>query len=385
MPQKIRLGMVGGGQGAFIGAVHRIASRIDDRYELLAGAFSSNAEKAFASGKEIGIDDDRNYKNFIEMIEAESSREDKIDAVAIVTPNHMHHPIALAFMNKGFNIICDKPLAMNLRQCEELVQSKQDNDVLFALTHNYTGYPMIRNARALCHNGDLGKIRVIQAEYAQDWLTEDLENKTQNDGNKQASWRTDPSQSGAGGCIGDIGTHAYNLIRYVTGLDTQEISAELTSFVPGRNLDDNAQISLRFKEGAKGTIWSSQIAPGNENHLQIRIYGEKAGLEWCQEDPNYLYFTKYGEPKQKITRGGAGALSVSNEVTRIPPGHPEGYLEGFANIYTDVANALIDKKNGTFNPDNHQFPSVEDGLEGIKFIERSVASSSSNSSWVNFN
>ena len=296
----------------------------------------------------------------------------------------MHHPIAMAFMNKGFNIICDKPLAMNLRQCEELVQSKQDNDVLFALTHNYTGYPMIRNARALCHNGDLGKIRVIQAEYAQDWLTEDLENKTKNDGNKQASWRTDPSQSGAGGCIGDIGTHAYNLIRYVTGLDTQEISAELTSFVPGRNLDDNAQISLRFKEGAKGTIWSSQIAPGNENHLQIRIYGEKAGLEWCQEDPNYLYFTKYGEPKQKITRGGAGALNESNEVTRIPPGHPEGYLEGFANIYTDVANALIDKKNGTFNPDNHQFPSVEDGLEGIKFIERSIASSSSNSSWVNF-
>ena len=384
MAQKIRLGMVGGGQGAFIGAVHRIASRIDDRYELLAGAFSSNAEKAFASGKEIGIDDDRNYKNFIEMIEAESSREDKIDAVAIVTPNHMHHPIALAFMNKGFNIICDKPLAMNLRQCEELVQSKQDNDVLFALTHNYTGYPMIRNARALCHNGDLGKIRVIQAEYAQDWLTEDLENKTQNDGNKQASWRTDPSQSGAGGCIGDIGTHAYNLIRYVTGLDTQEISAELTSFVSGRNLDDNAQISLRFKEGAKGTIWSSQIAPGNENHLQIRIYGEKAGLEWCQEDPNYLYFTKYGEPKQKITRGGAGALNESNEVTRIPPGHPEGYLEGFANIYTDVANALINKKNGTFNPDNHQFPSVEDGLEGIKFIERSIASSSANSSWVNF-
>ena len=384
MAQKIRLGMVGGGQGAFIGAVHRIASRIDDRYELLAGAFSSNAEKAFASGKEIGIDDDRNYKNFIEMIEAESSREDKIDAVAIVTPNHMHHPIALAFMNKGFNIICDKPLAMNLRQCEELVQSKQDNDVLFALTHNYTGYPMIRNARALCHNGDLGKIRVIQAEYAQDWLTEDLENKTQNDGNKQATWRTDPSQSGAGGCIGDIGTHAYNLIRYVTGLDTQEISAELTSFVSGRNLDDNAQISLRFKEGAKGTIWSSQIAPGNENHLQIRIYGEKAGLEWCQEDPNYLYFTKYGEPKQKITRGGAGALNVSNEVTRIPPGHPEGYLEGFANIYTDVANALINKKNGTFNPDNHQFPSVEDGLEGIKFIERSIASSSANSSWVNF-
>ena len=384
MSERIKLGMVGGGQGAFIGAVHRIASRIDGCYELVAGAFSSSPEKSIASGKELGVDDDRNYSTYQEMVEKESIREDKIDAVAIVTPNHMHHPISMAFMNKGFNIICDKPLAMNLKECEELVQTRKDKDLLFALTHNYTGYPMIRQARAMCNNGELGTIRVIQAEYAQDWLTEDLENKIDNDGNKQATWRTNPAQSGGGGCIGDIGTHAFNLLRFITDLKPHQISAELTSFVSGRRLDDNAQISIRFDGGAKGTIWSSQIAPGNENHLQIRIYGENGGLEWCQEDPNYLYFTKFGSPKQKITRGGAGALNDANDVSRIPPGHPEGYLEGFANIYTDVANALQDKKNNNYKPNNYNFPTVEDGLEGIQFIERSIASSSSDSSWVNF-
>ena len=384
MSQKIKLGMVGGGQGAFIGAVHRIASRIDDRFELVAGAFSSNPEKSLASGKELGISEDRNYSDYEEMAEKELIREDKIDVVAIVTPNHMHHPISMSFMNKGFNIICDKPLAMNLRECEELVQTQKEKDVIFALTHNYTGYPMIRQARAMCKQGDLGNIRVIQAEYAQDWLTLDLENQPDSGGNKQASWRTDPSQSGGGGCIGDIGTHAYNLLRFITQLQPHQISAELTSFVPGRKLDDNAQISLRLNGGAKATIWSSQIAPGNENHLQIRVYGEKAGLEWCQEDPNYLYFTKYGSPKQKITRGGAGAMLAANEVSRIPPGHPEGYLEGFANIYSDVANALIDKRNNEFDINKYHYPTVEDGLEGIRFIERSIASSNSDSSWINF-
>ena len=384
MSQKIKLGMVGGGQGAFIGAVHRIASRIDDRFELVAGAFSSNPEKSLASGKELGISEDRNYSDYEEMAEKELIREDKIDAVAIVTPNHMHHPISMSFMNKGFNIICDKPLAMNLKECEELVRTQKEKSVIFALTHNYTGYPMIRQARAMCQQGDLGNIRVIQAEYAQDWLTLDLENQPDSGGNKQASWRTDPSQSGSGGCIGDIGTHAYNILRFITQLQPHQISAELTSFVPGRKLDDNAQISLRLNGGAKATIWSSQIAPGNENHLQIRVYGEKAGLEWCQEDPNYLYFTKYGSPKQKITRGGAGAIPAANEVSRIPPGHPEGYLEGFANIYSDVANALIDKKNNDFDMNKYHYPTVEDGLEGIRFIERSIASSNSDSSWINF-
>ncbi len=384
MSQRIKLGMVGGGQGAFIGAVHRIASRIDDRYELVAGAFSSNPEKSIASGEELGISSDRNYKDYLEMVSKESQREDKIDVVAIVTPNHMHHPISMAFIEKGFHIICDKPLAMNLKECEELVQASATQDIIFALTHNYTGYPMIRNAKEMCDQGELGNIRLIQAEYAQDWLTEDLENKIDSGGNKQATWRTDPAQSGGGGCIGDIGTHAFNLVRFITGLQPQQISAELTSFVPGRKLDDNAQISIRFNGGAKGTIWSSQVAPGNENHLQVRIYGEKGGLEWCQEDPNYLYFTRFGSPKQKITRGGAGSHAAANDVTRIPPGHPEGYLEGFANIYTDVANALTDKITNDYDPANYCFPTVLDGLEGIKFIERSIASSSSDSSWVNF-
>ena len=384
MNQRIKLGMVGGGQGAFIGAVHRIASRIDDRYELVAGAFSSNPEKSLASGKELGISADRNYKDYLEMASKESERNDKIDAVAIVTPNHMHHPIAMAFIEKGFHIICDKPLAMNLKECEELVKATKEKDIIFALTHNYTGYPMIRNAKAMCEQGDLGNIRVIQAEYAQDWLTEDIENKSESGGNKQAAWRTDPAQSGGGGCIGDIGTHAFNLVRFITSLKPQQLSAELTSFVSGRQLDDNAQISIRFNGGAKGSIWSSQVAPGNENHLMIRIYGEKGGLEWCQEDPNYLYFTKFSSPKQKLTRGGAGSLEAANDVTRIPPGHPEGYLEGFANIYTDVANALSDKSKNNYDATKYCFPTVEDGLEGIRFIERSIASSSSDSSWVNF-
>jgi predicted dehydrogenase len=382
--KKLKLGMVGGGQGAFIGAVHRIASRIDNHYELVAGAFSSSPDKAIASGKELGISDDRNYKSFEEMAEKESSRPDKIDVVAIVTPNHMHHPIAMTFIKKGFHIICDKPLAMNTGECEELVNAVKDNKIIFALTHNYTGYPMIRNARAMCANNELGNIRVIQAEYAQDWLTEDLENKKDSGGNKQATWRTDPAQSGGGGSIGDIGTHAYNLLRFITGLQTKEISAELTSFVPGRKLDDNAQIAIRFHNGAKASIWATQVAPGNENHLQIRIYGEKGGIEWCQEDPNYLYFTKFGHPKQKITRGGAGSLSEANEVTRIPPGHPEGYLEGFANIYTEVAKAIHEFSLGKFNPTNYSFPTVQDGLEGIKFIEKSLESNAANSAWINF-
>ena len=252
MTKKLKLGMVGGGSGAFIGELFTVL-----HLELMTALnwslvpFHLILKKLKPLVRDIGIADERNYKDYLEMVEKELIREDKIDAVAIVTPNHMHHPIAKAFMEKGFNIICDKPLAMNVNQCEELIKCKKDNNVLFALTHNYTGYPMIRNARALCKRGDLGEIRVIQAEYAQDWLTEDLENRINDGGNKQASWRTDPNQSGAGGCIGDIGTHAYNLIRFVTDLNTEEISAELTSFVPGRKLDDNAQISYDLKEEQK--------------------------------------------------------------------------------------------------------------------------------------
>ena len=378
--RKIRIGMVGGGKDAFIGEVHRIALRLDGHYELVAGSFSSNFDNSKETGKDLGLADDRVYETYQEMAEKESSRSDGIDVVAIVTPNHLHVPIAKIFAEKGINIICDKPLALSSEEAIDLKNIVEDKKIIFALTHNYTGYPMVRHARSLIKKNKLGSLRVVQAEYPQDWLT----TKAEDSGLKQAEWRTDPKRSGRGGSIGDIGTHAFNLIRFITGLEVDELSADIHTFVKGRLLDDNAQIMLRFKDGAKGALWSSQIAVGNENNLKIRIYGESGGIEWKQEDPNYLYYTKFGQPTQKITRGSDSASKEAKNVTRIPPGHPEGYLEGFANIYTDVANALIDKKNGTFNPDNHQFPSVEDGLEGIKFIERSIASSSSNSSWVNF-
>ena len=376
--------MVGGGEGAFIGGVHRIALRLDGYYELVAGCFSSNFDNSKKTGINLGLAEERIYESYQEMAEKESARSDGIDVVSIVTPNHLHVPVAKIFAEKGIHIICDKPLALSSVEANSLKDIVENKKLIFALTHNYTGYPMVRHARSLIKNGDLGSLRVIQAEYAQDWLTEDLENKHDSGGNKQASWRTDPAQSGGGGCIGDIGTHAFNLIRFITGLEPHEINAELTSFVSGRQLDDNAQISIRFQGGAKGTIWSSQVAPGNENHLMIRIYGDKGGLEWCQEDPNYLYYTPFGEAKRKITRGGAGSLQSANDVTRIPPGHPEGYLEGFANIYTEVADAIIDFNNGNYDPKKYLFPKVEDGLEGIRFIERSIASNASNSSWVNF-
>ena len=380
MSRKIRIGMVGGGKDPFIGSVHRIALRLDGYYELVAGSFSSDFENSKETGKNLGLAEDRIYETYQEMAEKEAARSDGIDVVAIVTPNHLHIPIAKIFAEKGINIICDKPLALSSKEAIELKNILESKKLIFALTHNYTGYPMVRHAKSLIQKGDLGTIRVIQAEYPQDWLT----TKAEDSGLKQAEWRTDPKRSGGGGCIGDIGTHAFNLIRFITELELDELSADIHTFVKGRMLDDNAQIMLRFKGGAKGAIWSSQVAVGNENNLKIRVYGENGGIEWKQEDPNYLDFTKFGQPTQRVTRGSGSASEEANNVTRIPPGHPEGYLEGFANIYTDVANALIDKKNGTFNPDNHQFPSVEDGLEGIKFIERSIASSSSNSSWVNF-
>ena len=384
MNRKLRMGMVGGGRGAFIGAVHRMAANLDGKIELVAGAFSSSPEKSKLSGEDFFLDPERVYDSYQEMAEKEAAREDKIDFVSIVVQNHLHFDVAKTFLEAGFNVICDKPMTRTLEEARALRDIVDETGQIFCLTHNYTGYPMVRNAKVMCENGDIGNIRVIQAEYAQDWLTEDLENKHDSGGNKQASWRTDPAQSGGGGCIGDIGTHAFNLIRFITGLEPHEINAELTSFVSGRQLDDNAQISIRFQGGAKGTIWSSQVAPGNENHLMIRIYGDKGGLEWCQEDPNYLYYTPFGEAKRKITRGGAGSLQSANDVTRIPPGHPEGYLEGFANIYTEVADAIIDFNNGNYDPKKFLFPKVEDGLEGIRFIERSIASNASNSSWVNF-
>ena len=381
MNRKIRIGMVGGGKDAFIGGVHRIALRLDGHYELVAGSFSSNFENSKETGEKIGIAKDRIYKTYQEMAEKEASRSDGIDVVSIVTPNHLHVPVAKNFADMGINIICDKPLALTSEEAIELKNTIENKKLIFALTHNYTGYPMIRHARSLIQKGDLGSIRVIQAEYPQDWLT----TKVEDSGLKQAEWRTDPNRSGRGGCIGDIGTHAFNLIRFVSRLEVEELSSDIHTFVKGRLLDDNAQIMLRFKGNAKGSIWSSQVAVGNENNLKIRIYGEHAGIEWKQEDPNYLYFTKFGLPTQKITRGGSGASDEANQVTRIPPGHPEGYLEGFANIYSDVSKELFAKINNQ-NYDNSKncYPTISDVIEGMKFIEAVLESSKNNSKWTRF-
>jgi len=375
---RIRLGMVGGGQGAFIGAVHRIAARIDDQYELVAGALSSEPARAKASAKDLGIADDRAYGSFEEMAKAEAARPDGIEAVAIVTPNHMHAPAAKAFLEAGIHVICDKPLTTTVAEAEELVALVKKTGKVFAVTHNYTGYPMIRQARAMVAAGELGTIRLIQAEYPQDWLTE----RAEASGSKQAEWRTDPKRSGAGGCIGDIGTHAYNLACFVSGLELDELLAQLTTFVEGRLLDDDVEILLRWKGGAKGMLWASQVAVGHENGLKLRVYGTKGGLEWTQADPNYLWFTKFGEPKQLLTRGGAGAWPEAARVTRVPGGHPEGYLEGFANIYTEAARAIRAARDGGTVGSEVIYPSVEDGLVGMKFIEAAVKSSNAGNVWT---
>ena len=382
MNRKIRIGMVGGGKNAFIGGVHRIALRLDGYYELVAGSFSSNFDNSKETGKDLGLAEDRIYETYHEMAEKESARSDGIDVVAIVTPNHLHIPIAKIFAEKGIHIICDKPLALSSEEAINLKNIVESKKLIFALTHNYTGYPMVRHARSLIQKGDLGSIRVIQAEYPQDWLT----TKAEDSGLKQAEWRTDPKRSGGGGCIGDIGTHAFNLIRFITGLEVDELSADIHTFVKGRLLDDNAQIMLRFKGGAKGAIWSSQVAVGNENNLKIRVFGENGGLEWRQEDPNYLYYTKFGHPTQRVTRGSASASEEANNVTRVPPGHPEGYLEGFANIYSDVCKSLFAQiNNQNYDQSNDCYPTIYDGVEGMRFIETVLESSKNNSKWVRFN
>ena len=379
--RRIRLGMVGGGRDAFIGGVHRIASRIDDHFELVAGCFSSTAEKSKASGADLGLADDRVYAGFDEMAKREARLKAGIEAVAIVTPNHVHYHAARPFLQRGIHVICDKPLTSTLADAKKLAALADKSDALFVLTHNYTGYPMVRQAREMVAAGELGAIRVVQAEYPQDWLTE----ATEETGQKQASWRTDPAQSGAGGCIGDIGTHAYNLARFVSGLQLESLAADLTSFVEGRRLDDNAHVMLRFAGGAKGMLWSSQVAPGNENALRLRVYGTKGGLEWAQEDPNYLWFTPFGEPKRLISRNGAGASGAAARVSRIPPGHPEGYLEGFANIYSEAAAAIRAHATGQEAGLEVVYPTVDDGLEGVAFVDACVRSSGRNGEWVTLN
>lgn len=376
--QRIRLGMVGGGRDAFIGGVHRIASRIDDEYELVAGCFSSTPEKSHASGRDLGLDPSRVYDNFEEMAKREACLDNGITAVAVVTPNHMHYPVAREFLKRGIHVICDKPLTASLNEAKRMVQAAESSGALFVLTHNYTGYPMVRQAHEMVASGELGEIRIVNVEYAQDWLTEDIEST----GQKQAGWRTDPERTGAGGSTGDIGTHAFNLASFVTGLTLTELSADLQSFVQGRRVDDNGHVLMRFEGGARGMLWCSQVAPGNDNALRLRVYGAKGSLEWAQEDPNYLWFTPFRQPKRLITRGGAGSGFAASRVSRIPPGHPEGYLEGFANIYAEAARMIRATKSGEHAPDGVVFPSVQDGFRGMAFVDACVRSSKRNGAWV---
>jgi predicted dehydrogenase len=374
---RIRYAMVGGGRGAFIGAVHRIAARMDDRFELVAGALSANPENAKASAADLHIASDRAYTSYEEMLRVEKNRADGIQAVVIVTPNHMHFPVAKACLEAGIDVICDKPVTRTLEEALELEQIVKNSGCFFALTHNYSAYPLVRYARELVEQGKLGKVRVVQVEYPQEWLTEAAA-----DDNKQASWRTDPARSGAAGCLGDIGTHAFQLARFITQQKLSAVSADLTSFVDGRPVDDNVHALLRFDGGAKGMLWSSQVAPGCENGLRIRIYGEKAGIEWAQENPNELWFGELNKPRQRITRRGDIGSEIAARGMRTPGGHPEGYLEGFANLYKDIADILIARQQGETHFLQDWVPDIDTGVEGMRFINAVLTSSQHDGVWT---
>ena len=376
--KRIRLGMIGGGEGAFIGAVHRIAARLDDRYEFVAGALSATPDKARRSGAALGLAPERSYADFDAMLAAETARPDGIEAVAIVTPNHVHAPAALACLKAGLHVICDKPLTTTLTDALTLRAAASAANRIFAVTYNYSGYPMVRHARDMIASGGIGDVRLVQVQYAQDWLTEALEAT----GQKQAGWRTDPARSGEGGCIGDIGTHAWQLAHFVTGMAPQSLLAELSTFVAGRRVDDNAQILLRYGNGARGALWASQVAPGNENDLALRIYGARGGIAWRQEHPDRLLWTPLGEPTRIVTRGTKAVNAGGARVTRIPAGHPEGYLEAFATIYAEVAAAIIARRSGAAADGAVLYPGIDDGVAGVAFVEAAIRSSRAGGVWM---
>jgi len=380
MYRKIRMGMVGGGQGAFIGAVHRMAAALDGQIELVCGAFSSDPARSKASGELLFLPSNRVYNNYEELILAEKSLPEgvRMDFLAIVTPNHVHFGPAKMALEHGFHVVCDKPLCFSMEEALELEALVHRSGLLFALTHNYTGYPMVKQARAMIKSGELGVIRKVVAEYPQGWLSTFLEGSAQ----KQAAWRTDPARSGIAGAMGDIGTHAENLAEYITGLRIVSLCADLTTFVPGRQLDDDGNVLLRFHNGARGILFASQIAAGEENNLKIRVYGEKGGLEWSQMEPNTLTLRWLDKPTQ-LLRTGVGPLHPSaNAHSRIPAGHPEGYLEAFANIYRNVAHCLQARLTGIApDPLMEDFPGVSDGVRGMRFIEK-VVESSRREAWV---
>ncbi|MBA4065381.1 MAG: oxidoreductase [Isosphaera sp.] len=376
------MGLVGGGQGAFIGRVHATAAVLDNRAALVAGALSSDPAKAKASAPDYDIPADRAYASYQEMAEAEKKRPDPVDFVSVATPNHTHFEIAKTFAEAGFNVVCDKPLTFDLAQAEELLKVVEKSGVVFAVTHNYTGYPLVRQAREMVLNGELGEINAVRSCYIQGWLRTRLESDDQ----KQAKWRTDPKQSGAAGCFGDIGTHAYNLGRFITGLQPKEISCLLKVFEGGRALDDYGVAAVRYENGALGTVTASQISHGRENDLFVEVDGTKAALEWHQEEPNKLIVRKNGEPHRIYTRNGGPYLGqAAGASSRLPSGHPEAFFEAFANVYTAAYDAMV-KRAGKekFETTDTIYPNVYDGVEGMLFITQCVASSKDNGGWVPF-
>ena len=382
MTQKLKMGMVGGGRDAFIGGVHRMAARLDGRIELVAGAFSSDPAKSKASGEDLGLDPARVYPDYETMAAAESKLPDgeRIDFVSIVTPNHVHYPPAKAFLEAGFHVVCDKPMTFDLAEAKTLRELVKSTGKVFALTHNYTGYPMVKEARELVRNGDLGKILKVVAEYPQGWLIQPIDAE----GQKQAAWRTDPSRTGASSCIGDIGTHAENLGRYITGLEIDELCADFTTFIPGRRLEDDGNLLLRYQGGARGVLYASQISVGEENNLSIRVYGTKASLEWHQEHPNELTVKYPDAPRRIYRRGNSYNSEIVKRFTRIPAGHPEAFIEAFANVYLEAVRAIEAVKEGNPIPPDIDYPTVEDGVLGMAFIATAVASAKNGSTWTKF-
>jgi predicted dehydrogenase len=371
--------MVGGGRGAFIGAVHRMAARLDDRYELVAGVLSSDPQRARDSGADLLLAPERCYTTLDAMLLAEADHMDRLDAVAIVTPNYLHHSAAKRCLETGFHVICDKPLTTTIVDAEELLHIAERTQRVLAVTYNYSGYPMVRQAREMIAAGELGELRAVQVEYAQDWLATPLESTD----HKQAAWRGDPQKNGIGGAMADIGSHAFHLTEFITGLRITQLAADLSAQVTGRKLDDNAQILLRFANGARGSLWASQVAVGNENALRVRVYGAKAGLEWAQETPNQLRFARLGEQPRTLSRGGAGVGAAATAATRLPPGHPEGFIEAFAQVYSDIAELIMaTTEQRAANASALLAPTAADGLRGVRFIHAAVESSQRDAAWT---
>ena len=379
--RKLRMGMVGGGEGAFIGGVHRIAAELDQQIELVAGCFSSDTENTRRTGEGLYLDPSRCYSTYVEMaeIEADLPKDERIDFVSIVTPNNLHFPVSKKFLKAGFHVVCDKPMTYTLDEAAELVDLVEETGLVFALTHNYTGYPLIRHARHLFTSGELGAVRKVIVEYLQEWLMVSQEKS----GNKQAVWRTDPSQSWIGGTLGDLGVHCFNLVEYVTGDLIQELCADKSTFLPDRRLDEDVNALLRLEGGGKGVLSISQVSTGEDNGLTLRVYAENGALLWNQEEPNKLQFYQYGKPRQILRRGHAYLSDLAKDSTRIPPGHPEGFIEAFATIYNGASKAIRAHLDGLpLTVDNYDFPTVYDGLRGMEFITKAVESSENGSIWV---